>query len=286
VTVPTLDVGTYQVTVTVNGLLSNADKTFTISAPAADFTLASSPASRTVTQGFAADYTVTLSPLNGFNSPVTLSVSSGLPTGATAGFSVNPVTPPGNSTLTITTTGATPPGTYSPIVIHSDGGGQMHDTSVELVVLALGITPGTATVPAGGQLTFGSVGGTPPYTFSFVSNQSGGTLNASTGAYTAGPTPGTDTVRVTDAAGTPNTADATVTVVALADQVAVSLDGRALGAGLTMTIASQGGGAALYTGLTTDLVQELELSPGAYTLTAGARSLDFTVTAACTVTLP
>ena len=71
-----------------------------------------------------------------------------------------------------------------------------------------------------------------------------------------------------------------------ANRVSVSLDGRALGPGVTISITPQGGGISPYTGLSTDQVHELLLAPGPYTLTAGARSLDFTVTAACTVTVP
>jgi hypothetical protein len=59
----------------------------------------------------------------------------------------------------------------------------------------------------------GASGGSPPYTFSLATNGSGGTINASSGVYTAGTTAGvTDTVRVTDAAG--NASNATVTVTA------------------------------------------------------------------------
>lgn len=52
-----------------------------------------------------------------------------------------------------------------------------------------------------------------PYSFGLPVNQSGGSIDAGTGVYTAGggPCGGTDTVRATDEAG--NTSDATVTVV-------------------------------------------------------------------------
>ena len=140
------------------------------------------------------------------------------------------------------------------------------------------------------QRSFAAIGGVSPYRFSLVvgTDTSGGAgIDGTTGLYTAGPNQGTTTVRVTDSATpTPSSADATVTVLALTTQVDVSLDGQALGTGVTMSIAPQGGGAALYTGLTTDRVHELQLSPATYTLTVGTRSLDFTVTAACTLTVP
>ncbi|HEY6248538.1 MAG TPA: hypothetical protein VI685_01180 [Candidatus Angelobacter sp.] len=76
---------------------------------------------------------------------------------------------------------------------------------------SLAISPASATVNAGGSQTFAASGGASPYTFSFVTNHSGGTINATTGLYSAGCTGGvTDTVRVTDHAG--NTSDAAVTV--------------------------------------------------------------------------
>ncbi len=118
------------VVVTVNSLASNTDKTFTV----ADFTIGASPGDRTVIKGNSAMYTVTLGSLNGFSTGVTLSVTSGLPTGATPNFFPNPKTPPGDSTLTITTNGTTPPGTY-PLTIQGTGGGQTHTTGVNLTVV-------------------------------------------------------------------------------------------------------------------------------------------------------
>ncbi len=74
------------------------------------------------------------------------------------------------------------------------------------------ITPNAVSVRAGDSVLFTAGGGQPPFTFTLESNQSGATLHAS-GAYTAGPNPGTDTVRVTDGAGATATATATVTVL-------------------------------------------------------------------------
>jgi hypothetical protein len=118
------------VVATVNGVASNGQP-FTVIA--SDFTLSAGPASQTVAQGDSSPYTVSLGALNGFNSAVTLSIASGLPSGAVPSFSPNPLTPPANSTLTITTTGSTPPGSY-PLVIQGNGGGQTHITSVTFVV--------------------------------------------------------------------------------------------------------------------------------------------------------
>src|SRR5439155_22436125 len=63
----------------------------TSGAPAPTYTLSASPSSVTVTQGSTGSSTITVSPLNGFTSSVTLS-ASGLPSGVTAAFSPNPTT--------------------------------------------------------------------------------------------------------------------------------------------------------------------------------------------------
>jgi hypothetical protein len=75
----------------------------------------------------------------------------------------------------------------------------------------LSISPTVANVPLNGTQTFTAGGGSVPYTFTLAVNNSGATINATTGRYTAGNTPNvTDTVRVTDSVG--STADATVNV--------------------------------------------------------------------------
>jgi subtilisin-like proprotein convertase family protein len=112
----------------------------TASAPSPDFTLAASPASQTVTQGGSTSYTATVTSVNGFSAATTLSVS-GLPSGATAGFSPNPVTPPAGgsagSTLSVTTAAGTPAGSY-PLTLTGTSGALTHTTSVTLVVQSSG----------------------------------------------------------------------------------------------------------------------------------------------------
>ncbi|MCY7346297.1 MAG: LamG domain-containing protein, partial [Pyrinomonadaceae bacterium] len=76
----------------------------------------------------------------------------------------------------------------------------------------LRISPITATVATGGTINFTASGGTAPRTFSILTNNSGGSINPTTGVYTAGATFGVDIVRVTDANN--QTADAAVTVTA------------------------------------------------------------------------
>jgi hypothetical protein len=79
-------------------------------APVPSFTVVSPTPPQTVQPGGAANYTINVNPVNGsYTGTVTLS-ASGLPVGATAGFSPNPVTPGSAgapSTMTIQTAAQT-----------------------------------------------------------------------------------------------------------------------------------------------------------------------------------
>ena len=112
----------------------------TSSAPSPDFTLSASPASQTVTQGGSTSYTATVGSVSGFSAATTLSVS-GLPSGATASFAPNPVTPPAGgsaaSTLTVNTAAGTPAASYT-LTLTGTSGALSHSTSVTLVVQAAG----------------------------------------------------------------------------------------------------------------------------------------------------
>jgi hypothetical protein len=89
------------------------------------------------------------------------------------------------------------------------------------VTAALSISPTTASVAPGGGASFTASGGDGSHTFSLFANNSGGGIDAITGAYTAGSTGGViDTVRVTDGLGA--TADATVTVTVTVINVVVT----------------------------------------------------------------
>lgn len=57
-----------------------------------------------------------------------------------------------------------------------------------------------------------ATGGTQPYSYAITTNNSGGTINPTTGDYTAGPNFGDDTITVTDSALVPLTATLTITV--------------------------------------------------------------------------
>ncbi len=124
-----------------------------------NFTLAASPDSQEICVGANATYTVNIGSVSGYNDPVTLS-TVGNP--GTAGFSANPVTPPGSSNLTISGAAA---GVYSFDVVGTAAGPNVHQDTVGLTVQAA--APGVAvlTAPANGAT---NVPATPTFTWNAV----------------------------------------------------------------------------------------------------------------------
>ena len=132
-----------------------------------DFTIAASPSSQTVTKGQATAYTVTVTRVNGFTGPVTLSVS-GLPAAASAswrlpgGSSSNVVPPSLNSaTLNVQTGAGTPNGNAQP-VIKATSGNLTNTTTVTLAVqppaqpnFTLSASPATRAVVQSDDATYG-----------------------------------------------------------------------------------------------------------------------------------
>jgi subtilisin family serine protease len=139
--------GTYAATVTAasGGLVQRTTITLTITASAFGFSLTAAPGSQPVTAGNAANYSVTVTPDAGFSGSVSLAVS-GLPAGATAAFSPNPVavSAPASSTLTITTGAGTTAGTYTLTII----GTSSSITRTAVVSLLAAAPSQTPTVPA------------------------------------------------------------------------------------------------------------------------------------------
>lgn len=127
--------GSYPLTITgTDGALTHTTSvTLVVLAP--DFSLSASPASQTILVGTTANYSVTLTPLNGYTGTVSFSVA-GLPAGAGAAFTPASLVTSGNTALSITTSAATPPGTY-PLTITGTDGVITHATPVTLVVSAV-----------------------------------------------------------------------------------------------------------------------------------------------------
>jgi len=153
----------YPLTITgTSGTLTHTTSvtlTVTTPPPPPDFSLGSSPASQSVVAGNSASYSVTITPTGGFNAAVTLSVG-GLPSGASGTFNPNNQVMT-SSTLSVTTTTGTTPGSY-PLTITGTSGTLTHSTSVTLTVTApplpdfsLSALPSSRTVSRhGGSVTY------------------------------------------------------------------------------------------------------------------------------------
>jgi polygalacturonase len=114
----------------------------TAAAPTGTFkvTFDVSPCTQSVTAGNTTNYTVSVAPVAGFVGDVTLG-TSGLPSAVTASFSPNPVTVASgsvSSTLTITTTSALAPNSYSFSITEASG------LASESVPATLAVTEGGA----------------------------------------------------------------------------------------------------------------------------------------------
>jgi hypothetical protein len=196
-----------------------------------DFSLSATPGSRTVAASNSATYTITATPLNGFNSAVDLSCSivPVVTTPPTCSFNPTPVlNGSGTSTLTVSTSAGTQTGSYT-ITVTGTGGSQTHSADVTLnvsaapnfTIAASAVAPasvtvggaGTSTITVAAQNGFNSAVAltcsiapvvlTAPPTCSFnptsVANGAGtSTLTVSTSATTP---PNTYTVTVTGTSG-------------------------------------------------------------------------------------
>ena len=107
--------------------------------PSPAFTVSAAPPALTVAAGGTAGCAVTITPSGNFTGNVRLGVT-GLPSGASASFTPASVTASGSSAMSISTSSATPPGTYALIVGAGDGG-TTRTTLVEITVTRSGATP-------------------------------------------------------------------------------------------------------------------------------------------------
>ncbi len=140
-----------------------------------DFTLAATPESQGACVGADALYSVAMGEIAGFGGSVTLS-TSGLPTGATESWSVNPINdPPGSSVLTIGTTGVTA-GTYT-IDLIGTAGALTHQDNVTLNLSAAKPGATALSTPLDGAT---GVALTPTFMWSNVANEAGYTIEIAT----------------------------------------------------------------------------------------------------------
>jgi len=258
--------GTYtaSLTVTDNGGASSSPATRTVTV--GDFTIAASPASQTVSPGANTTYTVTVTPDAAFTGTVTFSVT-GLPAGASAGFNPTSISPSGQTTLTVSTSGTTPTGSY-PLSVRGTSGPVTRTAPVTLAVstpsnqaptATITSPTGNVTIAAGGTVSFAGTGSDPDgsiasYAWSFP----GGTPSSSTSA-----TPGTVTyasagtytasLTVTDnggASSSPATRTVTVTGSGTLPPGLVAAYGFEEGAGPTVADASGNGNTGTITAAT------------------------------------
>lgn len=137
----------------------NGTAAFKAAAVTPDFTLSATPSTVSVAPGASASYTVSLSAVSGYSSPVNLSVA-GLPSGATGTFTPNPMTPGGTSGLSVTLGNTTAAGTYTLTItgVGTDAVATTHSTTVTLVVtvpnFTLAVSPSSQTVNGAGSTTY------------------------------------------------------------------------------------------------------------------------------------
>jgi hypothetical protein len=150
-----------------------------------DFSLSVAPASQAILQGgTTGNYTVTMTPSNGYTGTLTYSVISGLPNGSTANVSAN--------LISISTTVAVPTGTFA-LTIQGTDGTKTHTAPATLVINApptpdfsLSVSPASQTVVQGGTTGNYTLTATPlngfsgAVTYAVVSGlPSGATANVS-----------------------------------------------------------------------------------------------------------
>src|SRR5206468_2891422 len=177
--------------------------TLVVNAPP-DFTLSAAPPSRAFALGACPSYTLTLCRSGGFSDQVTLSVS-GLPNGATGGFTPNPATT--SSTLSVSTSPSTPTGTGT-VTICTAVRIRTRTPTVALVVNA----PADFTLSAAPASRTVTQSASPiPYTTLFrsggfsdqVTLSVSGLPNGATGGFTPNPATTSSTLSVSTSPSTP-----------------------------------------------------------------------------------
>jgi len=187
--------GVTNLTIAVGGSVPNGTYPFTITATSGslvhtiaatlvvtpDFTIATSTGTVTVTAaGASATDTITIAPLGGFNSAVTLSVS-GIPSGASGTFGTNPVTGgSGTSVLTLSATSAAVGGSYT-VTVTGTSGSLVHSKTITLTIKNFSLTAAPSTISAAAGAS-GTSTVNLSMTGGFASSVTFGTTSLPTGA--------------------------------------------------------------------------------------------------------
>jgi subtilase family serine protease len=128
----TLAAGTYNLTVTGSGGGLTATVLVPVVVTAPNFALSASATSLSVAPGASGSVSLTVTPQNGFNSAVALSVS-GLPTGVTATFTPATISGAGTSALKLTAASTTAAGSHT-LTLTGTSGSLKQTATVSLVV--------------------------------------------------------------------------------------------------------------------------------------------------------
>jgi hypothetical protein len=165
--------------------------------------------------------TFTATSINGINPPNIAAILSQLPTlfapGVFGEVNINQLATlvqqiDPNTLVTSAGFGLSATGPFSQTLSPSSKKNQFTVQASNIIITPMLLSPPSATVVHLTTQQFAGLGGYGTLTYSLSVNNSGGSINSSTGLYTAGATPGgTDTVRVVDSLGNSATALVTVT---------------------------------------------------------------------------
>lgn len=163
----------------------------------------------------------TASSLDGINPPNIAAIRAGLPNiflpGVAQQVNINDLATfvqqiDANTLVTSAGFSTSQGGSYTNTLTPSTKNRQFVITSADITILPMIFSPASATVLHGATQQFTALGGYGTITYSFQTNNSSGTIDSSTGLYTAGGThPVTDTILATDSVGDTVTATVTVT---------------------------------------------------------------------------
>jgi hypothetical protein len=151
--------GTYAATLTVTDDRGLTSAAATRTVAVANYAVSAAPSLQTVLPGAGTSFTATLLGGAGFTGTVDFSVS-GLPSAASATFAPASTVGSGTTVLTVSTSPATPTGTYV-LTLRATSGPIVRSANVTLVVATAGdftlsMTPTTRTVSRGASTTFGA----------------------------------------------------------------------------------------------------------------------------------
>ncbi len=219
-----------------------------------NFAILASPSAISIGLGTAGNVSITTGISGGFNSAIALS-ASGLPAGVTAAFSPSSIAAPGagTSTLTLTVSSSTAPGTYSIMVI-GNGGGFNRTAPVTLTV------PGTpnftiAASPSAVSIAQGSSGN------STISTSISGGFNAAIALTASGLPSGVTASFSPSSIAAPGSGSSTLTLTVAATAAAGTS---------TITITGTGGG---ITHTTTVTLTVTSTAPPNFTISASPSAI-------------